>query len=215
MKLYLSSQRLGNYSEKLIELLGGNNKVVVIANALDDKSVKHRLSRVNREFEMLKEIGLEPVELDLRKYFESSTGLKDFVKDKSLIWIRGGNVFILRRAMEASNFDTEILPLIKNGMIAYGGYSAALIIACKDLWASEMIDDIYSVPNNYPVSMTPSKGLGLLDFYLVPHFDSTEDWAKNVRKYVEYLQEKKKKYLILCDGEVYYCNEQVKGVLKR
>lgn len=215
MKLYLSSQRLGNYSEKLIELLGGNNKVVVIANALDDKSVEHRLSRVNREFEMLKEIGLEPVELDLRKYFESSTGLKDFVKDKSLIWIRGGNVFILRRAMEASNFDTEILPLIKNGMIAYGGYSAALIIACKDLWASEMIDDIYSVPNNYPVSMTPSKGLGLLDFYLVPHFDSTEDWAKNVRKYVEYLQEKKKKYLTLCDGEVYYCNEQVKGVLKR
>ena len=147
MKLYLSSQRLGNYPEKLIELLGNNNKVVVIANALDDKPLEHRLSRVNREFEMLKGIGLDPVELDLRNYFDSSNGLKDFLKDKSLIWIRGGNVFILRRAMEASNFDTEVLPLIKNGTIAYGGYSAALIIACRDLWASEMIDDIYSVPN--------------------------------------------------------------------
>ena len=215
MKLYLSSQKIGNFPDKLIELLGDNKQVVVIANALDDKGARYRKTRVEREFKMLKEIGLIPVELDLRKYFENSDGLKDFVEKKSLIWIRGGNVFILRRAMEASNFDSQVLPLIKGGTIAYGGYSAASVIASRDLWASELIDDIYSVPINYPVNDTPSKGLGLLNFYLVPHFDSTEEWAKNIKKYVKRLKEKNKKFLTLCDGEVYYCNEQEEGVLRK
>lgn len=215
MKLYLSSQKIGNYPKKLIDLLGDNRQVVVIANALDDKSIEHRQSRLEQEFKMLREIGLDPVELDLRRYFESSIGLRKFVEKKSLIWVRGGNVFILRRAMEASDFDNQVLPLIKNGTIAYGGYSAASVIACRDLWASELIDDIYSVPMDYPVNDTPSKGLGLLDFYLVPHYDSTEDWAKNIKKYVKHLKEKKKKYLTLCDGEVYYCNEHERRVLRK
>lgn len=213
MKLYLSSQKLGNYPDKLLKLIGDNKKVVVIANALDDKDLKYRRERVKREFDLLKTIGLIPVELDLRKYFYDSKGLRDFVKDKSLIWIRGGNVFVLRRAMEAANFDKEVLPLIKDGKIAYGGYSAGVIIACKDLWASEIIDDIYSVPSNYPCMITPSKGLGLIDYYLVPHYDSTEEWAINVVKYVDMLKKKKKKYLTLCEGEVYYCDGINEGVI--
>lgn len=214
MKLYLSSQKIGNFPDKLINLLGNNKNVVVIANALDDKTPEYRSLRVKKEIEMLKGIGLNPIELDLRNYFGNSNGLKEFVSNKSLIWIRGGNVFILRRAMEASNFDKKILPLIKNGDIAYGGYSAGVIIACKDLWASEIVDDIYCVPEDYPCMNTPSKGLGLIDFYLVPHYDSTEDWAKNVKKYVNYLKEKNKKILTLCDGEVYYCYDNERGVLK-
>jgi len=64
MKLYLSSQKLGNYTEKLLELIGNNKKVAIIANALDDKPDDYRKDRVNKEVEMLKSIGLEPEELD-------------------------------------------------------------------------------------------------------------------------------------------------------
>lgn len=213
MKLYLSSQKLGNYHQKLLDLLGENKNVAIVANALDDKTPEHRKIRVNKEFDLMKSIGLNPFELDLRDYFANPDKLKEFIEDKSLIWVRGGNVFILRRAMEAAKFDEIVLPKIKNGSIAYGGYSAGVIIVCKDLWASEIIDDIYSVPLDYPCVETSSKALGLLNFYLVPHYNSLEEWAKDVPKYVKHLKDKNKKFLTLCDGEVYYFNNSMKGVL--
>ncbi len=81
MKIYLSSQKLGDYSDKLIELVGNNKNAVVIANALDDKPIAHRLNRVKREFEMLQSIGLNPKELDLRKYFGRGSDLENVLQD--------------------------------------------------------------------------------------------------------------------------------------
>lgn len=214
MKLYLSSQRLGNHSNKILELVGENKNVVVIANALDDKSQKHRDDRVNKEKIMLKSIGLNPEELDLRNFFGKGRELGEYIKSKSLIWIRGGNVFILRRAMMACEFDKYVLPLIKQGKIAFGGYSAGTIIACRDLFASEMVDDIYSVPDDYPVDFLETKGLNLLNFYLIPHWDSTEDWAKNIKSYGAYLKSKNRKVVTICDGEVYYSNNDIPVILK-
>ncbi len=214
MKLYLSSQRLGNHDKKLLELVGDNKNVVVIANALDDKSKKHRDDRVRKEIIMLKDLGLQPEELDLRDYFGKGEELGKYIKNKSLIWIRGGNVFILRRAMMACDFDKYVLPLIKNGQIAFGGYSAGTIIACRDLFASEMVDDIYSVPDDYPVDFLSTKGLNLLEFYLIPHWDSTEDWAKNIKNYGAYLLSKNRKVVTICDGEVYYSNNNNPVILK-
>ena len=214
MKLYLSSQKLGDHSDKLLELVGKNKNVVVIANALDDKNEKHRKDRVKKEIAMLKELGLQPEELDLRNYFNRGKQLSEYIKTKSLIWIRGGNVFILRRAMMACEFDRYILPLIKNGKIAFGGYSAGTIIACRDLLASEIVDDIYSVPNDYPVDYLNTKGLNLLDSYIIPHWNSTEEWAKNIRKYGNYLKSKNRKIITINDGDVYYCNNNNAVILK-
>lgn len=214
MKLYLSSQRLGKHSNKLLELIGNNKNVVVVANAIDDKPIVHRKNRVKREIKMLNELGLNAEELDLRKYFGRGQELKEYLEKKSLIWVRGGNVFILRRAMEACEFDRYILPMIKNGHIAFGGYSAGTIIAGKDLLASELVDDIYQVPEDYPVAFTPSKGLKLLNYYLVPHYDSEEEYGKDVRKYVTYLKSKNKKVVTMCDGEVFYTNNDGGIILK-
>lgn len=215
MKLYLSSQKLGNFSDKLVELVGNNKNAVVIANALDDKPIAHRLNRVKREFDMLQSIGLNPKELDLRKYFDRGSDLQKALQDVSLIWIRGGNVFILRRAMVACEFDKYVLPLIKSGKIAFGGYSAGTTIACRDLFASELVDDIYAIPDDYPVNIVSTKGLNLIDFYLVPHYDSLEDYGDDIRKYVDFLIKKKKKVVTMNDGEVYYSNNDEPRILKK
>jgi len=213
MKLYLSSQKLGNYTEKLLELIGNNKKVAIIANALDDKPDDYRKDRVNKEVEMLKSIGLEPEELDLRDYFLDFIKLKDFLEDKSLIWIRGGNTFILNRAMIASNFDKIVKELIKENKIVYGGYSAALLIASKNLMGVDLIDNPYDIPEEYP-KIDRDNDLNILDFYLIPHYGSEEEWAKNVPKHIEYLKEHNEEVITLKDGEVYYC-ENEGGILLR
>lgn len=206
MKLYLSSQKLGNYPEKLLELVDNNRNVVVIANALDDKEEEYRNGRLKKEFDMLNSIGLIPTELDLRDYFEKTDKLHEFLKSKSLVWIRGGNTFILSRAVKASGFDKVIKSMLENNEIVYGGYSAALLLANKDLLGTELVDDPNKIPLNYPSSNENYESLKILDFYLIPHFSSSEEWAINVKKHVKFLESKNKKVITLCDGEVYYCN---------
>ena len=70
MILYLSSYRLGNKSQTLIDSVGGNKKVAVIANAMDFLSDKNeRDESTRREIEDLKQFGFEPEEVDLTDYF--------------------------------------------------------------------------------------------------------------------------------------------------
>ena len=83
MKLYLSSQKLGNNIPQLLSLCGQNKNVAVIANGLDNMSDSHRKWRVQLEIESLKSIWLTPEELDLRKYFNNPEDLqKLFIREK-------------------------------------------------------------------------------------------------------------------------------------
>jgi dipeptidase E len=215
MKLYLSSQKLGRHPELLLKLLDYNNmNVAIIANALDDMPIEHRNSRLEKEFNMLKSIGLNPEELDLRKYFGKTKELKKYIETKSLIWIRGGNTFILSRSFQASGFDKVFKKLLIKNKIAFGGYSAALLISGKDLFGAELVDDISSIPNGYPLTKKKLTSLKLFDFYLIPHFESKEKWAINVKSHVNYLRINGKKVITLCDGEVYYSNMEKREIIK-
>lgn len=76
MKLYLSSYRLGNKSQVLVDSVGKNKKVAVIANAMDFLTdPKLRDDSAQRECEDLKALGFEPEEIDLRNYFGKSEEL--------------------------------------------------------------------------------------------------------------------------------------------
>lgn len=213
MKLYLSSQKLGNRPDLLLNLIGENKNVAVIANAIDDMPSEYRKDRLAKEFDLLKNIGLNPEELDLRNYFNNKKALKKFLETKSLVWIRGGNTFLLSRAFKASGFDKIIKKLLHTNKIVYGGYSAALLIAGKDLSGVEIVDDINSNPTEYPKNTKKLKSLKLFNFYIIPHFNSNESWAKNVKDHINYLTVRGKPIITLCDGEIYYCNNRKKGVI--
>ncbi|MDR2416521.1 MAG: peptidase E [Candidatus Peribacteria bacterium] len=142
-------------------------------------------------------------ELDLRKYFNNPKGLQEFLSKKSMVWIRGGNSFILSRAMIESGFSSVGVDMIKSSQIVYAGYSAALIVATTDLSGTEIVDDPTAIPNGYSKDTNPFIGLGLIDFYLIPHIDSKEEWAKNVPLHVKKLQEEKLEVMTLKDGEVF------------
>jgi hypothetical protein len=93
---------MGDHPERLLELLGGDRTAAVIANALDEASPATREEGVQRELDALGELGLEAGELDLRDYFDSSERIAADLRAHGLVWLRGGDVFVLRYALAAS-----------------------------------------------------------------------------------------------------------------
>jgi dipeptidase E len=53
MRLYMSSFRMGNRTDRLIDLAGGTGRVAVIANAMDAATPEVRLNSVRREVDAL------------------------------------------------------------------------------------------------------------------------------------------------------------------
>lgn len=156
MKLYLSSQKLGNNIQQLIKLCGENKDIAIIANGLDDMPDEYRRWRVQMEIESMKSIWFNPTELDLRKYFNNQEGLKNFLSKKSMVWVRWGSAFILNRAMIESGFNKFGVEMIRQSKIVYAWYSAALIVASTNLSGTELVDNPMIIPSGYSENINPS-----------------------------------------------------------
>ncbi|WP_446216225.1 Type 1 glutamine amidotransferase-like domain-containing protein [Micromonospora sp. IBHARD004] len=124
MRLYLSSFRLGNRPERMLDPLRGDTRAAVVTNADDYKDVDLRAISVERELNDLRGVGLKPVEVDLRRYFDRPDALRPVLEETDLIWVRGGNPFILRRAMTPTGTDEILRELLAEDRVVYGGYSA-------------------------------------------------------------------------------------------
>ena len=95
MRLYLSSFDLGDRPEELVALTGSARRAAIIVNALDNRP-EGRAVWLKEQTDKLVGLGFSVVELDLRSYFGASDQLKRFLSDIDLVWINGGNAFILR-----------------------------------------------------------------------------------------------------------------------
>src|SRR4051812_14453049 len=104
MRLFISSYRAGRHDKDLQELIGKIDKVAVITNAKDYKPEQERKLKVEENLEYFSQLGLKPVEIDLRYYFNKPGAEKELAK-YNFIWLAGGNVFLLRRALSYSRID--------------------------------------------------------------------------------------------------------------
>lgn len=110
MRLYLSSFRNGNKPDELLRLLGDGRKTALVHNAMDFLGTTERNLRLTEETERLMSIGLNPAEVDLRNYFGRTDDLRQVLREFDLLWVRGGNSFILRRAFKQSGAGTGSYP---------------------------------------------------------------------------------------------------------
>src|SRR3989338_7302773 len=102
MKLYLSSYKFGNYTEELMKLCPDNKKVGVIMNAVDWGDPERVVKSLNDQMDVLKSLGFIPEQIDLRNYFGKAEELKKHLSSFGLVWVYGGNAFVLKRAYEQS-----------------------------------------------------------------------------------------------------------------
>jgi dipeptidase E len=172
--MYLSSWRTGEHPERMLRLLARATgaRAAVIANAVDALPDAERRAAVEREIDALAALGLRPVEVDLRAFFgQDPSRVAATLRGFPLLWVRGGNVFVLRHALAASGADRAIIDMLREDAVVYAGYSAGPCVLAPRLDGLERCDDPRAVRTAYGA---PARfdGLGVLDHAVVPHIDS-------------------------------------------
>ena len=158
-----------------------------------------------QQADRLKTIGLDPSEVDLRQYFGKTNELKKTLLAYDLVWVRGGNVFVLRRAFKQSGADTVIKELLETDSIAYGGYSAGVDILQPHLHGIELVDPPDVVPEGYDPEII-WECLGLLPYCVAPHYKSDHPESADVDKTVSYYIENHVPFVALRDGQAIVIN---------
>lgn len=205
MKFYLSSYRLGNEKniKKFKKIISDTNKrTAYIANALDYSKDQERIKKSEAaDMADLLKIGLNPGKIDLRDFFGKKNKLKKILEKYDILWVRGGNTFVLRQAMKLSGFDEIIKEYFKqNKQIIYAGYSAGICILAPTLKGLSIVDD----PNLKPYGKkhkTIWDGLKILNYSIAPHYKSDHPESSDVEKEIQHMINKKMPFIALRDGE--------------
>ncbi|HET9721890.1 MAG TPA: Type 1 glutamine amidotransferase-like domain-containing protein [Candidatus Saccharimonadales bacterium] len=206
MRLFLSSQDLGDYPQVARELAGRNNKAAFMKNAQDYLPSKERNLSNRKKKEMFEAAGFEFEMLDLRDYFGKPKKLLNKLSNFGSLWSSGGNTFVLRRAFAQSGLDKILTKLLKEDKILYGGWSAGAMIMTPDLKGPDWSDEDRSniVPKGYD-AQTIWQGLDLVPFYIVPHFGS-ERHGNSPQELADYYESKALRHYILKDGQAIVIN---------
>ncbi len=204
MRLYLSSWRVGERAGSLLALLGSGKRAALIENALDlcsDEAREAHRREVYDPAAELNSLGISSTPLDLRTYFGRPEALAAELGNYDLVWVVGGNTFVLRRAMKASGFDDVITAMLDNDQIVYGGFGAGAAVAAPALRGMQLFDDEGEVPRGYDAE-TVWDGLGLIDHAIVPHYRSPHPETAAAERAARHLSGQGLRYRALRDGEV-------------
>lgn len=191
---------MGDAAQQLGELFI-NKKVALISNALDfSTDLERRKKSTQTELKDLKSIGLEPESLDLRDYFGKKAALKEKLNEFGGVWVRGGNTFLLRRAMKYSGFDELILEKRGDPDFVYAGYSAGACVITPTLKGIDFADDAHITPDGYSSEII-WEGLNLVSYSIAPHYKSDHPESELIEKSIEYFKANNMQYRTLRDGE--------------
>lgn len=204
MRLYLSSDRIGNRAGALLGLVGFGARAAIVSNALDGVSPAAReiyRNEVYDPFAQFASLGISSEDFDLRRYFGRQDALASDLSRYELVWVMDGNVFTLRRAMRQSGFDGVITQMLDRDAIVYGGFSAGAVVVGPSLEGFELCDDPEERPLGYASGPTTT-GLNLLDFSIVPHARSAHPDRHAAERITRYLAAQRRPFRTLGDGEV-------------
>ncbi|ONI69716.1 hypothetical protein BWI15_24535 [Kribbella sp. ALI-6-A] len=211
MKLYLSSFRLGDHPEHLVAMLPPKARIAVICNAIDSEEPVLREEKVAAEHRWLVELGLRPEEVDLRDFVPGepgAEGLRARLAGFDGMWVRGGNVFVLRAAMARSGADAILPELIRSERLVYAGYSAGGCVLAPSLRGLELCDDVSEVED------VVWDGLGVLDEAFVPHLNSPgHPETELIEKVRELYERTAVPYVPLSDGQALVINGETRTLV--
>jgi len=200
LHLYLSSFQLGNRAQELAALVTIKH-VAVVANAFDHTDPRFRRRVAQEQVSAFTALGFEVHELDLRHYFGSQPGLAERLEGVGLVWVTGGNVFLLRRAMRQSRLDEYLVTHKSNPSLVYGGFSAGACVAAPTLRGYETVDTLDAMADGYNSDLI-WEGLGLIPYSIAPHFQSDHPESAQVDTMVEYFTTHQVPFVPLKDGDV-------------
>lgn len=206
MKLYLSSCGIPT-PDNLAKLLGkplSETSMVLIPNAQDYYNQRAWTVKVNRAVAEMESLGFKVTVVDLRLYGDAQT-LQRVLQNHDLIWVLGGNTFVLRYQMRRSGFEDIITDLLEGGIV-YGGDSAGALAAGLSIAGIESADDPEFAEE------VIENGLCLVPFVILPHVDNPE-FADVVPK-VKSLRQSKKDVIELTDSQAVIFDDHTHRVIE-
>jgi dipeptidase E len=201
MRLFLSSWKLGDAPGLLDDLAGDARTAAVIGNALDALPGPARRQATGREVALLRDRGYSVSEVDLRDHFGASQGLEERLSGFGVVWVHGGNPFVLRLAMAFSGADGILPGLLRRDAVVYAGWSAGACVLSPSLHGLELVDDPADTVTAYG-RQAIWEGLGLLDYAFVPHYRSPIPESEPIERVVERYDREGVPYRTFRDGEV-------------
>lgn len=96
-KIFVASSRLDRAPPPLVRL-ASNGRVGIVMNALDG-NLDLRDVRLPEQASIFADCSESVEELDLRDFFDEPARMRQRREKIDLVWINGGNTFVLRRAM--------------------------------------------------------------------------------------------------------------------
>jgi len=211
--MYLSSYKYGDHLEALKKLAHDAKRVAIIMNAVDFGDSERVAKSVEKIKSKFFELGLAGEQLDLRDYFEKEDDLEEKLQKYDMVWVYGGNAFILRRAYEQSGFDKILKKRLNEDSLVYSGFSAAITVITPTLKGVEIVDDPSVTPEKYQ-EKTNLNGLGLLDYVVAAHYQSDHPESERIDKYISYCEENNIPYKTLRDGEVIVIDGEKEEILR-
>jgi dipeptidase E len=138
-------------------MLSIEKKVAFIPNAKDSYADKSGLDR-QRDFFLEK--GFKVKDVDLNK-FKDDKLYKELSKYK-IIYVAGGNCFVLLQKMSESDFDKILPKLLKKGIIYVGASAGGCVMGSS-------IEPLGLLDQPEYAQLDDFNGLGYIDFVFVPH----------------------------------------------
>ena len=121
---------------------------------------------VEEETTILESLGLAVDVLDVSA--ASYESIVNSLTKNDIIFIGSGNTFFLLQELRRSGADKILVQEVNKGKL-YIGESAGAVIACPDIGYCSGMDSPEKAPE-----LTDYTGLGLVDFYIVPHIGNKE-----------------------------------------
>lgn len=214
MKLYLSSYKLGNHPDELLQLFGDRPKTIAyIPNALDfTTDLKRKEESVAYDVSELKRIGLTVDVLDLREYFNKPATLTSHLSNYSAVFVRGGNCFVLRRAFRQSGLDSILPDLLRTETLIYSGYSAGIDMLAPSLHGAEFVDNPNAIPDGYQPNIL-WECLGLLPYTVAPHYKSDHHESDDMDKSITHMIDNHIPFIALRDGEAIVVDGGIQSIV--
>lgn len=109
-------------------------------------------------------------EFDIERAYrvDPAFDFKTFLSEFDFVFVSGGNTFILSYWMQKTGVREILKNLIIEDKVVYGGESAGAVDVAKTVEFASDVDD----PNKAPKQI--DEGLGIVDFAIVPHWNTPE-----------------------------------------
>lgn len=121
---------------------------------------------IEDETNTLESLGLTVDVLDVSA--TSYDSIVSTLTKNDVIFVGGGNTFYLLQELRRSGADKILVQEVNKGKL-YIGESAGAVITCPDIGYCAGMDNPEKAPE-----LTDYTGLGLVDFYIVPHIGNAE-----------------------------------------